>query len=229
MAPPFEFLDSSFRPVMEKLGYRFSLELRRAGFYPAGGGVIRAEIEGGLQIEGSPQHTAPDFALDSREVTGLELNILYSGIPDRIVRAAAGLIGKELDIPGGERHLQAVRSPGPGWAASVSIALEDGKTVCTAFGERRADPETLAADCVRQVRNYLGSKGRVDEYLQDQLLLPLALRHSSLRQGGRFTTVEPSQHSLTNMEVIGEFLPVAFAVEQSDDTLWTITVKEKLI
>lgn len=51
MAPPFHFLERSFAPLLRRLGVGLDLELRRLGFYPAGGGELSAVVRptaGGL-------------------------------------------------------------------------------------------------------------------------------------------------------------------------------------
>ena len=40
MAPPVEFLQESFLPVLHRIGVSATLDLERHGFYPAGGGSI---------------------------------------------------------------------------------------------------------------------------------------------------------------------------------------------
>src|SRR5205814_4138086 len=45
LAPPFDFLARSFMPVIHRMGPGVELELRRPGFYPAGGGRFHARIE----------------------------------------------------------------------------------------------------------------------------------------------------------------------------------------
>ena len=44
-APPFDFLDRTFLPLIARMGPRVSVKLERYGFYPAGGGRFVAEIE----------------------------------------------------------------------------------------------------------------------------------------------------------------------------------------
>src|SRR5688572_7099138 len=39
-APPFDFLKRTFLPVLRRMGANISLELKRYGFYPAGGGRL---------------------------------------------------------------------------------------------------------------------------------------------------------------------------------------------
>jgi len=42
MAPPFHFLERNFAPLLRRMGVGLALELRRHGFYPAGGGEFSA-------------------------------------------------------------------------------------------------------------------------------------------------------------------------------------------
>jgi RNA 3'-terminal phosphate cyclase (ATP) len=44
-APPFDFLDRTFLPLIRRMGANVKLSLERYGFYPAGGGRFVAEIE----------------------------------------------------------------------------------------------------------------------------------------------------------------------------------------
>ena len=45
MAPPFDFLQHAFAPVMHRMGAPLQLELDVPGFYPAGGGRWRAAVQ----------------------------------------------------------------------------------------------------------------------------------------------------------------------------------------
>src|SRR5689334_333662 len=45
LAPPVDFLDRSFLPLVRRMGPRVRVQLERWGFYPAGGGRISVEIE----------------------------------------------------------------------------------------------------------------------------------------------------------------------------------------
>ena len=48
-SPCFHYLDWHWRPLLARLGIAFQLELAMAGFYPQGGGELRAEIPGGAR------------------------------------------------------------------------------------------------------------------------------------------------------------------------------------
>ena len=55
--------------------------------------------------------------------------------------------------------------------------------------------------------------------MADQLLIPMALG-----KGGYFTTVKPTPHTETNIEVIKEFLEVEISIEQVNDTAWGVNI-----
>ncbi|HEU4776782.1 MAG TPA: RNA 3'-terminal phosphate cyclase, partial [Telluria sp.] len=44
MAPPVEFLQRAYCPLLARMGAQVDLKLVRAGFYPAGGGVVTASV-----------------------------------------------------------------------------------------------------------------------------------------------------------------------------------------
>jgi RNA 3'-terminal phosphate cyclase (ATP) len=45
LAPPFDFLARCFMPLVHRMGPSVELELKRPGFYPAGGGRFHARVE----------------------------------------------------------------------------------------------------------------------------------------------------------------------------------------
>jgi len=214
MSPPFEFLDLSLKPHLEAMGYGLSLSKLRSGFFPAGGGIILADLVGKTRAKKATLN------LSSRTLLGMEAYAWSANIPVRIGKAEVDIVGAELGIAPDRRHAVMVNSLGPGNAVSVVVDMADGKLVFTSFGEPRLALERVAANCVTQVRRFIESGARVDEHLQDQLLLPM-----SLGSGGRFTTTEPSLHTRTNMDIIKRFLDVEFECEEHGSDLWEITVK----
>ena len=78
--------------------------------------------------------------------------------------------------------------------------------------------ETVASRAVQQAQDYIAADVPVGEHLADQLLLPLALAG-----GGAFRTTRPSQHTETNIEVLGRFLDdVTVSTKQVDESAWEV-------
>jgi len=91
--------------------------------------------------------------------------------------------------------------------------------VFTGFGQRGVRAEAVAEPAAKAAREYIASGVPVGQYLADQLLVPMALAG-----GGSFRTLAPSQHTLTNIEVIGKFLDVEVKVERQNHMVWNVEV-----
>lgn len=186
-SPPFSFLERSFAPHVG-----LQLELVRWGFYPAGGGQLRATITPGR------------YAIDRVErgpIREVHAHAAISAISHRIGHGTLGVFKHALDLDRDHIHFHQVPDPvGPGLACWLEARFDSGTAIFTAFGERRAN-DGLADVALAQLRAWEAEDVPVDEHLADQLMLPLALF------GGRLRTGPLSLHSRTNLQVIDRFLP----------------------
>jgi RNA 3'-terminal phosphate cyclase (ATP) len=201
-APPFDFMNEAFLPLLRLLGANLDLELIRPGFYPAGGGKIRVRI--------APAARLGRLDLDERgEITHRCARAVVANLPWDIAQREVQTAAAELRWP--EDCLQAhtlTGSLGPGNLISVIVGSEHVTDVFTAFGERGVRAEQVAHDAAKQARRYINSGAAVGEHLADQLLLPLALG-----DGGSFTTTPLSSHAVTNIETIRRFVDRDITVE----------------
>ncbi len=194
------------------MGASVTVELVRPGFFPAGGGRIRATI--------TPAHKLARLdllsrgALVRRGVRAVVANLPYS-IATREARAAGAALGWE------DAELLAhtlTDSPGPGNAVSIIIESEHVTDIFTGFGQRGVRAELVAETAAAEAKRYLDSHAAVGEHLADQLLLPMALG-----EGGSFTTLLPTGHTTTNATVIRRFLDVMIAIEAGEVTTVRVT------
>lgn len=217
LAPPFDFLDRAFLPILERMGAKVSARLHRYGFYPAGGGKISVDIEGGA--------LKPLFLGKRDGEAIIKAVCLIANLNPDIAQRETTALKTRLPQLNGKVDVQIVDSPGPGNAVVVDVATPNvngaGLTeVFTSIGERGTSAERVAGLAASDANEYLRSGAAVGKHLADQLLLPMAIAG-----GGEFTTLEPSLHSTTNMEVIGKFLPVTFFVHRGTDGLHVISCK----
>ncbi len=213
LAPSFDFLDHAFAPAVRAMGAPLQLTMRTAGFYPAGGGQLRAET--------SPAHWRPTERLTVGAPI-VHARVLLSQIPSHVAQREQRVLSERLGIP-----LDAVRivedcSPGPGNAVVVVLTFADGGEVVTVLGERRVTAEEVAHRAADEAIALRTAAVPVGEYLADQLLLPMALAG-----GGAFRTVEPTLHTRTNAEVIERFLPVQFTLAADDEKAWRVSVQPR--
>ncbi|MDD2998714.1 MAG: RNA 3'-terminal phosphate cyclase, partial [Candidatus Riflebacteria bacterium] len=112
-----------------------------------------------------------------------------------------------------------VDSNGPGNVAMIRLDFEHGSAMFTGFGELGVSRHRVASLAANAANRFFASQAAVDEHLADQILIPMALAG-----GGGFTTTEPSLHMLTNLQVIGQFLPVRSFCTRVDDSIWKIEI-----
>ncbi|SHH72584.1 RNA 3'-terminal phosphate cyclase [Massilia sp. CF038] len=203
MAPPAQFLQRSYVPLLAAMGANVDVALLRAGFFPAGGGVVVATVTPCVQL---------------KQLSLMERGERRGGYAEALVAGIPGAVGqRELECVGtgmgwGEEQLLMRGLPaeqGPGNALLITLEYEHVTEVVVAFGEKAVRSEIVAKHAVNEARRYIASGAAVGEHLADQLMLPMALAG-----GGSFTAESVSQHALTNAEVISVFLPVTFSFEK---------------
>jgi RNA 3'-terminal phosphate cyclase (ATP) len=205
-APPFEFLQHAFLPLLARMGAKVDLELVRHGFYPAGGGRIVADVH--------PTPKLTPLSLVARgPVTEVKVRAICSALAGSIGRREVVTVCKELGLPLGAGHVFEVPDPrGPGNLCQSLVAWEGGATVLTSFGERGKRAEAVAAELAAATQAFLKAEVPVDEHLADQLLLPLALAGE-----GELLTGMPTDHTTTNAAVIRAMLGVEIGFRPEGD------------
>lgn len=116
--------------------------------------------------------------------------------------------------------MAAVASTGPGNTVWVSLEYEHLTEVFVAFGERRLSAEKVAHNVCSEVHDYLATDAPVGAHLADQLLIPMALAGE-----GVFRTTAPTGHTQTQLELIPEFLDVAFTMTEEPNGVHRIELR----
>ena len=216
MAPPFEFINRVFVPVLNKMGANIRMTLTRYGFFPAGGGQIMVEIE--------PLQRLYSLRLyESGKLIGKNAKVLLSQLPMHIAQRELDALKKHLNWKNECFHIFEVKAAfSAANLISILLEYENVNEVITVFGERGLKAEKVAKNVAALVETYCTVNVPVGEHLADQLLLPMALAGE-----GEFVTVTPSQHSLTNMQIIESFLPVSFLVENQRENTVKVSLSKR--
>lgn len=205
MAPPADFISDSFLPLIAKLGFNASLNLKKHGFYPVGGGEIHTTV--------TPCTTGQaDFLLTERgKRLSVRGEILLSYLKLNIAEREKAKLSKVAGIPEDEIKIVHIPDPvGPGNAVMLKAKYENISCVFTSFGELGKKAEIVATEAGQDYMDYSKSAAVADKHLTDQLLLYLAFNKK-----GSFTTNEVTEHTRTNMEIIKKFLGIEFKLEQA--------------
>jgi len=214
-APTFEFIQHAYLPLLARLGYKAGVSLERHGFYPRGGGVVRAAIE--------PRR--PSDSLDLLErgpIQSRTARVLISRLPSHIAQRELDVLRSRLGLPQHACGIDTVTAPSAGNTLHVCVDCINVSTVFCGFGIRGVPAETVAGRVADEVERYLAAEVALDSHLADQILLPLALA-----TGGRFSTLTPSGHMETNAAVINRFLPVDYERLERGAKGWEVTLRTR--
>lgn len=215
MAPPFEFLQTSFMPLLKLMGVDIEAKLERYGFYPKGGGVLRFKITAAQEGKLQPLH------LDVRgPVTEIDIRSLVVNLPETIAERELATIEKILGKVSTKKVIASDNSIGQGNVAFIHARSQVVTETFTRIGQRGVRAEKVAGDAADEAQQYLTSNVSVGEHLADQLLIPMALCGE-----GSFLTTQPSLHTTTNIAIIEEFLDVRISSTETERCVWKVEIK----
>ncbi|WP_227430042.1 RNA 3'-terminal phosphate cyclase [Psychrobacter sp. I-STPA6b] len=204
LAPTADFLIHGFLPILTKLGMQIDYELIQAGFTPIGGGKVRATIHPFMRrTSDKPFCLFERGELQTIKLVADCLN-LDTEIAKRELNSCQSSLASLVDESLLNKKTRKLRGIGEGNCCFALVQSSQHQEVFTVLGEKRMSAEKVGNRLAGLIRRYLcASDSCVDEYLCDQLLLPLALAG-----GGEFSARFISQHSYTQAWLIEQFLDV---------------------
>jgi hypothetical protein len=102
----------------------------------------------------------------------------------------------------------------------LEAEFEHVNEIVSGFGKLGVPAEQLAKRAAGRMAGYLESTAYAGPYLADQLLLPFA-------GDGEFTTVKPSQHSLTAAAIIAKFFGLRCELKTAASGMHRLTVSRR--
>ncbi|MBL7223251.1 MAG: RNA 3'-phosphate cyclase [Candidatus Brocadiae bacterium] len=204
-APTYHFLERQWAVLLRRIGVEVELDLVRAGFYPRGGGEIRAKIHPATAVR--PLTLGPRGELERLEGVSA-VSDLPKAIAERQRRRAMAQLRKAGLDAGIE--LASLPPAGKGTVLHLLATFEGGGRACyDALGARGKRAEAVADEAAEGLVSFLATSGAIDEHAADQLILPLALANGP----SSFPVPAVTSHLLTNARVIERFLPCRIHVD----------------
>ncbi len=205
-SPPFDYLEYVYLPTLARMGLEAKAEIEKWGWYPVGGGQVTATIHG-QEASGLCGLNLVERG-ELKRLWGLSATSnLPAHIGQRQKKRAEGYLRKRGFTP----QIEIVDAPSPGQGTVVFLVAEYEHIVAgfSSPGRRGKPAEKVAEEACREFTAYHQSGACLDKHLADQLILPLALASGP----SAFTTSEVTQHLLTNVRVVEQFLDASFEIE----------------
>ncbi|RMF83846.1 MAG: RNA 3'-phosphate cyclase [Nitrospinota bacterium] len=214
-SPTYEFLAECWLYFMRRLGFDLDLRLLRAGFYPQGGGEMEVWIRPVKRL--FPLQLLERGAL--LKITGYSAQ---ANLKEEVALRQARYGKQLLKQAGFEVEMETATLPSLSRNTTFALTAYFTHSRCcyTALGARGKRAEKVAEEACQKLLHFLRQNGAVDEYMADQLILPLAWAgHDS-----SFSVSTITSHLLTNIHTVSAFLPVKITVQGELGSEGTVTL-----
>jgi RNA 3'-phosphate cyclase len=217
-APCYHFLHTTWRSYLDRLGLTVSVEMKRPGFYPRGGGLLIAHVQP-WTIRKPLTLTGP-VSLEKATVLSATAG-LPAHVNSRQARRATVLLrdaGVEPEVEteewdGGPGSMLAIT-----WAGPVP-------TLFFGLGARGKPAEAVANEAADEALAHRDRGMPVDPHSADQLLLPLAL----IDGPSEYHVSEVTRHLTTNAAVIKLFLDRDITIEGAEGATGVVRVSGRAL
>lgn len=220
-APTFDYVQRVWAPMLRRFGLDATFSLEAAGFFPEGGGAVRAEIAPVKALAG-------DLELGPGTASRVEGLSLVGGLPLHIAQRQAESLRAFFSksrprLPVEVEVVAPVTRHSRGSAVLAYAELSNGMVAgASALGARGKPAEQVAEEAARELASFFASGGSVDVHMGDQVLLPAALAAAGLlgaKRSTRFIAAEVTEHLRTHVTVLRAFLDVHIEVAGNTVTL----------
>ncbi|KAG3279583.1 RTCA-like [Ictidomys tridecemlineatus] len=198
MAPQMDYTMMVFKPIVEKFGFNFNCDIKMRGCYPKGGGEVIVRMSPVTQLN-------PINLTDCGSVTKIYGRAFVAGVlPFKVAKdtAAAAEI-RDLYV-----NIQPVQEPKDqafGNGNGIIIIAETSTGCVNAY--------KVGIDAAEMLLANLRHSGTVDEFLQDQLIIFMALANGV----SRIKTGPVTLHTQTAIHFAEQLAKVKFTVKKSED------------
>ncbi len=208
LAPPALDIKEVFLWHLENLGIRVDLHIEQEGFYPKGGGKIKAVIspckelkEIKLQEPDHGQHYEETkvIAVCSKELKEKEVG-------KRMISGFKINFPIKSELKTEELYVDTLSL---GCYLHANYNYNGCKLGMTILGEKSKKSEDIGKECALKLLEEMKSGENVDSFTADQLLIYMAIKGS-----GKLRVSKITNHLTTNIETIEKFLDVKFEIKE---------------
>lgn len=217
-SPPIDYIQYVLLERLKQMGYAGKIALKKRGYYPRGGGRVSATF--------SPIGHLKPLTLDQSGIRPQIAGISHCGaLPKHIAERQALAAIQMLNQAGYENvkveteHNPDTASPGSG----ISLwTINDANRIIgsDALGRRGLRAEKVGELAASAFSKELGTNAPVDYHQADMLIPYIALGKGQ----SSFSVSELTQHTITNIHVVEQFVDVKFRVDGELGSAATLTV-----
>jgi len=206
-SPSFHYIKEVFLPFLERLGIKMQLNIESYGFYPKGGGRIRAEIFPVKEIR-------PLKIIERGDIISLSGHSCVGNLPVSIAeRQRNAMLEKIYEVKDFRCpvDIKLHEAPTPGQGTFIFLCSQSDNSVAgfTSLGERGKKAEAVGRDAAIEFLQYYSSNTALDPHMADQIVPYLSLS----REASAFSASRITGHLMTNLWVTGLFHKFHYSIK----------------
>uniref|UniRef100_A0A8C2XCX1 RNA 3'-terminal phosphate cyclase n=1 Tax=Cyclopterus lumpus TaxID=8103 RepID=A0A8C2XCX1_CYCLU len=216
MAPQIDYTVKVFKPMVERFGVHFDCDIRMRGYYPKGGGEVMVTVNPVKELQ-------PVVMTERGNITKIYGRAFVAGVlPYKLAKdmsaAAVRTIRKEIkelyiNIPALQEKEKACGN------GNGIIIIAESSTGCvfagSALGKKGVYVDKIGIEAAEMLLRNIRHNGCVDEFLQDQLIIFMALAKGT----SRIRTGAVTLHTQTAIHIAEQLTQAKFTITKSEDEL----------
>jgi RNA 3'-phosphate cyclase len=216
-SPPIDYLQNVLLPRLMQMGYSGTINVKKRGYYPRGGGYVVADLHPRNRLNPItliPSKTEP-------QITGIShCGALPQHVASRQAKAATQFLS-QAGISQVNIRIEQYNTTCPGSGISLWTIGETNRILGSdSLGRRELRAEKVGQQGAETLINELKTGAPVDRHQADMLIPYTAIANGK----STFQVSELTQHTVTNIYVIEQFLNVKFNVKGNLGSTGQITV-----
>ncbi|MEW6328738.1 MAG: RNA 3'-terminal phosphate cyclase [Candidatus Micrarchaeota archaeon] len=202
-SPTAHYMEFVLLPTLARMGFRAKFEIKKFGWYPAGGGEVFVETE--------PTNSLKPFAPKERGALKRVFGVsCASNLPPHVVERQ--VVGAKRVFPDAGVVCDSREALCPGSAVTICAEFENTVLGTSSLGAIGKRAEKVGEEAANELKKEMGSAALVDKHCGDQLLIYMALArgYSSVRVS------EITAHMRTNVGLIEQMAGVMFDIDEKE-------------
>ena len=199
-APPLDYLRYVFLPLLAQAGVNVTLDLRRRGYYPRGGGEIEVRVH-----PGRPRSL---LLMQPHPVTALRGLAHAANLPGHIIermqRSASLVLADIAPVAIEQESVAPAQAHGQGGAIVLWAQARDRFLGGAAVAQRGVAAEQIGQSAAQALRAEIVAGATLDVHAADQILIYLALARGT--SGFLVRTI--TSHAETTLWLLRRFFPL---------------------
>jgi RNA 3'-phosphate cyclase len=202
-APSIDYFRFVTARMLSKVALSVSLEIKKRGYFPRGGGEVVAVIQ--------PASLAPFKVEGPGRLLNIKGNVHVCALPQDILKRMKTTALAELKTYPAKASCDEETAEGVGEGTGITLYCETEYSIlgASALGERGLRAENVGAVAGRELASELKAGASLDVHMADQLIPYMALG-----KGGSFTVKEVTGHQETVIWLMNLMTGATFKTEK---------------